>query len=239
MTEEEKKQARDQALWFGWLSIAILVAMGDSLALQIFFSQLRHDHLVSDAFDSVQEQARETLQTDFERIVEELARIAQINIPDWERQMANAIEGYLIAQATAARGRALLPSELLEIERDQIATQMDYLAGFRQDLESEPRTEDYISSRSKLYAGAGRALWYRIAEMDAPDGWVVDYHSVDDSGTCSPCVSAESDGPYLFGHGPFPGEVCLGRGRCRCQRQPRFDLAAWEALSAERLDFAA
>jgi hypothetical protein len=239
MTDEERDKLMRLVAQFGLLALSFLFAASSSAALLFFLLRLLQRQPEFGSFDAVKERARETLQTDFERIVDELATHAEADLPNWGREMGTAIEGYLIAQATAAKGRALLPSELLDIERDTIRTQMDYFAGFREDLGRNEHTRDYISARSKLYAGAGRALWYRIAEADAADGWVVDYISVDDSGTCSPCINAEANGPYLFGEGPYPGEVCLGRGRCRCQRQPRFDLAAWEKLSAERFDFAA
>lgn len=239
MTDEEREKLIALLAQFGLLALSFLFAASSSAVLLFFLLRLLQRQPEFGSFDAIKEQARETLQTDFERIVDNLAERATTDLPTWGREMESIVSGYLIAQATAAKGRALLPSELLEIERDQIRAQVDYLAGFLQDLKQQEYTRDYVAARAKLYAGAGRALWYRIAEADDPRGWVVDYESVDDAGTCSPCINAEMNGPYLFGERPFPGEVCLGRGRCRCRRQSRFDITAWEKLSAERLDFAA
>lgn len=239
MTEQEQQEARDKALQFGFLAAALLLAAAGSAALFYFLFRLAKNLRIGEDFDSLQEQARDALQVDFDRIVAEVAELSLTNLELWFKQMREIIEGYLIAQATVARARALLPSELLELDRGVIAEQVGFLGNFLSDLKQREITINYVTARARLYSGAGRALWYRQAEDREARGWVIDYIAVDDSGTCAPCIQAESGGPYLFGDGPFPGEVCLGRGRCRCRRQPRFDVTAWEGLSAERLDFAA
>lgn len=239
MTEQQQQEARERALQFGVLAAVLLLGAGSSAALLYFLSKLAKGEPLEGSFDRVKEQTREVLQSDFDRIVTELAPRAATDLQAWSGAMAASITGYLIAQVIAARGRPLLPTESLVLERGPILDQMDYLDGFTRHLRDHDVTEAYIISRAKLYGGAGRALWYRTAEEAAPIGWVVDYVSVDDSGTCLPCVVSEIQGPYLFGHGPFPGEVCLGRGRCRCRREPRFDRTAWELLDAERLAEAA
>ncbi len=92
---------------------------------------------------------------------------------------------------------------------------------------------DYLTQRINLYAGPGRAMFFRALEaLGAGDesgvGWVVRYVAIDDSGTCSPCHNAQ--GVYLPGTGPYPGEICLGGGACRCRRVPERDLAIYLQL---------
>jgi hypothetical protein len=232
MTDEERRELEEILLSFGLLATTFLLAALGAGVLAKFLLRLKRNDPIQGSFESLRGQTREILQTDFERIVEELARLAQSDIATWESTMAETIEGYLLAQATSARGRPLLPSELLAINDGPVRTQTDYLSRFADSLRNNLFTETGVAARAKLYSGAGRALWYRISEEDVLVGWIIDYVSVDDRGTCLPCVTAEADGPYLFGEGPFPGEVCLGRGRCRCHRQPRFDETAWSALAA-------
>ena len=47
---------------------------------------------------------------------------------------------------------------------------------------------------------------------------------------CSSCITAQMNGPYLSGQGPFPGQVCFGRSRCRCYRRLRYDPAMYQLL---------
>lgn len=115
-------------------------------------------------------------------------------------------------------------------------TQLAFLARFAESLAIAALlgalpSAPSIAARSQLYSGAGRALWYVRweARFNGP-GVVIDYISVDDRGTCQPCLDAEASGPYLMGQGPMPGAVCRGRGRCRCDRTSRYDLAAYQRL---------
>lgn len=87
-----------------------------------------------------------------------------------------------------------------------------------------------VSARAGHYGGPQRAEWYRGDERNAPVGVVVDYISMDDDGTCGPCLDAEEEGPYLPGRGPFPGQVCLGLDHCRCERVARFAMAEYDLL---------
>lgn len=46
---------------------------------------------------------------------------------------------------------------------------------------------------------------------------------------CGPCLQAE--GTFLPGEGSMPGDVCKGRGRCRCTRELVMDAAAYARLT--------
>ena len=95
-----------------------------------------------------------------------------------------------------------------------------------------PLSEAYIANRADQYAGEGWAAWFEASEREltGQDGFVVDYIARDDGATCSPCRFAMQDGPYLPGTGPYPGQVCLGAGNCRCERRPRFAPEEWARL---------
>lgn len=227
MTEEQRLRAEANVRRFSLLAFSLLA--GARLSLLFFLSFLPGGPPLLGSWGRLKELARDVLQADFDVIVGEVAPVALESTHAWHGQMKKIIEGYLLSQAIAALGRPLLPTELIEIQ-PTIDRQLKFLSDFLLDLIQREITVEYVTSRARLYSGAGRALWYRVAEARDGEGWVVDYHAVDDKGTCFPCHAAEAEGPYLMGEGPMPGDVCLGRGRCRCQRIPRFDRQAWEIL---------
>lgn len=172
--------------------------------------------------------ARNRMRTAFEEEMQRLARQAAGNgdIIAWQRQMNDAVSRYMLGQAQAGRGRPLTGAEIAELSR-QIQEQRAYVYRYAGEIAArrangDPFGEAYLLNRNTQYGGAGWGLWFRGAEADVEPGWVVDYVARDDSRTCSPCLNAERNGPYLPGQGVFPGEVCLGRGFCRCERRRRY-----------------
>lgn len=89
--------------------------------------------------------------------------------------------------------------------------------------EGNPMSIAQIAARSELYGGAGRAAFYMGREATLTSGWIVRYIARDDNVTCSPCLQAERQSPYLPGTGPYPGDVCFGRSRCRCERRDEYN----------------
>lgn len=177
---------------------------------------------------------RDALQEVFGQYGRRLAKLAAMGQDSkWVPRAERAVRNQLVAQRAFAIRRELLPSELLSLS-PQLKFQQSKLAGFAAEVKATPlasRSEAAIGARLELYSGAGRAEWFRGSEDDADDGEVVDYEALDDVSTCHPCLFAEERGPYLPGQGPFPGEVCLGRGRCRCVRRKRSDPRARRELS--------
>lgn len=172
--------------------------------------------------------ARNQLRTAFEEEMRDLAQQAagDGNVAVWQRQMSETVSRYMLAQAQAGRGRPLTGAEIAELSR-QIQEQRAYVYRYAAEIAARrangnPFGEAYLLGRNTQYGGAGWGLWFRGAEADVEPGWVVDYIARDDSRTCSPCLAAERAGPYLPGQGPYPGEVCLGRGFCRCERRRRY-----------------
>jgi hypothetical protein len=178
---------------------------------------------------------RDALQDQFERDAAALVEtfVIRSNVEQWHRETAQTLANYLLAQALSAdpsrADMSMVVTAITEqqsfLQRFAEALAIALLAG----LLPSPKA---LTARLQLYSGAGRALWYLRYELryDGP-GIVVDYDSVDDKGTCAPCIEAERGGPYLMGQGPMPGAVCRGRGRCRCQRRSRYDLAAYQRLA--------
>lgn len=178
---------------------------------------------------------RDSLQDVFEEYARRLAKLASLGLDSkWIPRAERAIRNQLVAQRSFALRRPLMPSELMELA-PKLDFQMSRLINFQEQVKATPikdRSEAAIGARLSLYSGAGRAEWFRGDEEGATDGDVVDYVSLDDAGTCTPCLLAEEQGPYPPGTGPYPGEVCLGRGRCRCKRVVRRDPAAARRLGA-------
>lgn len=164
-------------------------------------------------------------------LAEQLAS-GQIGVAAWQRGMLDAIKAHLVAQGLAG---GMSVAEALAALGPELMTQAAFLSRFADEwlarwLMGRPMSAAEIANRALSYAGAGWGWFYRARERDTRDGWVVDYVSRDDPRTCGPCLDAEARGPYLPGTGPYPGQVCLGRGHCRCQRVERYDPEAWRRL---------
>jgi hypothetical protein len=176
---------------------------------------------------------RDRLQQKFEREARKLAERLlqpQARTRDWHRGMKRLLTDYLIQQSAVGKGSPLNAADIARLN-DVILEQQAFLSRFADEvglrrMRHQSLTVDYLAARSNLYAGAGIDEWYRQFEGDAQDGEIVYYIAVDDGGTCSPCLAAEEGSPYPPQSGPFPGSVCLGRGRCRCRRETRFDPTA-------------
>lgn len=162
---------------------------------------------------------RDAIQNVFEEYVARLARLADADPEGWFERMGRAVRNQLVAQHSFAIRRKPLPSELIRIANGPLADQQKFLRRFKADLPGMSRAA--VAKRSALYSGAGRAEWFRARELDESENTVVDYVALDDKVTCVSCFRAEEEGPYKPGEGPFPGEVCLGRGSCRCKRELR------------------
>lgn len=186
----------------------------------------------------------ERLQSAFEQEARELARrlvAGEIPLAQWQRGMGDAVRRHLIAQSAAGRGvlgeAELIRSQGLSVE------EMAYLSRFADGialarLQGNPWSLAQIQRRAASYGGTARGEFWRGIEQaaieDDPDdlaGWVVDYISRDDPATCSPCLDADLDSPYLPGQGPYPGQVCLGGDNCRCIRELRWDPDAYADMA--------
>lgn len=166
----------------------------------------------------------------------------QITLQEWQRTMGTLIDRHVTAQTMAGSRSAQLTAEQIARIEQIILQERAYLSRFADTIAirsaaGRPLSIGQIASRARSYAGTGRGEYYRAEETAAAeageegDGWVYDYVSRDDGGTCGPCIEADADGPYLSGEGPYPGQVCLGRDNCRCHRSPRYDTDAWAHLT--------
>jgi hypothetical protein len=168
--------------------------------------------------------------TQAEDLAERLAA-NRLSVEQWQRAVRTLNQSVTRTMAELGAGRALrgMRDRLTTIQRTQAA----YLQRFaeqiaaRRLIAANPQlfpngaaglTVNQIAARVRLYTGAGRALFFEGAEQERQGeaGWVIRYEARDDSETCSPCSAAE--GYYLPGAGPYPGDVCLGAGNCRCVR---------------------
>lgn len=160
-------------------------------------------------------------------------------ISTWQRKMRDTIAVYMVKQEQLALGRALTAVEEAGLQA-RFNRQAAYLQSFADQMmaqrildETELMAEfttKNVKQRARQYAGSGYASFYRVSEQGMEPGVVIEYFARDDGGTCSPCLEAQERGPYLPGEGPMPGDVCLGRGHCRCEREPVLDMAAYLSL---------
>jgi hypothetical protein len=149
-------------------------------------------------------------------------------ISTFQKRGLELIRQHGLTQAMLGKGNYLTPREQADFEE-----RLQFHTGKFQDFVDEialrraqgkPYSKRYIANRLESYSGFGRGEMFRLSGIEEDDGDTVeDYIALDDGPTCSPCHEAAAGGPYLPGEGPFPGQVCKGRGKCRCRRSPRAD----------------
>ena len=157
-------------------------------------------------------------------------------IRQWTRRMGEAVRQNLLELAELGAGRALTSAELRRL-REALLTEYAHLDRFADQIAfrallGRPMSKRQIRDRMRQYAGSGIGFFYTFLEEQLGDGYVIDYVSNDDGGTCTPCLTADLNSPYLPTQGPMPGVVCVAHGKCRCERTPRFDPIAAQALGA-------
>ncbi len=180
---------------------------------------------------------RERLRDDFESRMRGLGRaVAQGgSVADYQQQAKREIAQYTARQYGAGRGTP--DGQMRRIVTNVLVAQAAFIARFAFEIHARravrrPYSERNVTGRGELYQGAGYAQWFKANEAQANVGQVIDYISQDDPNSCSPCLRAQSNGPYLPGEGPYPGPgTCRGLGKCRCKRVQRFDMDAWRALT--------
>ena len=154
----------------------------------------------------------------------------------WQRDAGARVLQHMAEQRALGAGRLLRPPDLAMMTQEA-QRQTAYLSRFADEtavkaLQGNPPSAAYVANRAAQYGGVGRAAFYdaqQATEAGRP-GMVVEYRAVDDDRTCIKCIDAEDGGPYLPGAAPLPGSVCLGRSRCRCKLEYRYDPAAWQRL---------
>jgi hypothetical protein len=201
--------------------------------------------------DVLRSQARDGLQDFFAGEVRAHAFALEVtgDLRAWRAAMSESVAAVMVGSKTLALGRALLPSEVLDI-LPALDFELRKLEEFAEEIRrrnfagdaaaaARPLSARQIAARSELYSGSARAVWFRADERGQAAGVVFYYEAVDDKGTCEPCLDAEAGSPYLPGEGPFPGEVCKGRGRCRCLRIPRDAPREFARLTKRKVDLTA
>lgn len=177
------------------------------------------------------------VQDEFERIVRGLASrysTGLMSLPTWQAEMLLAMRQHTAQQMmVGSRRTGLSPSQLTRLD-EIMRSEGAFLSRFADQIAAQGLTgalmsEAQIANRAALYGGVGRGEAFRWAE-GTQTGYIVDYISRDDYRTCSACISAQMNGPYLPGRGPFPGQVCFGRSRCRCYRRLRYNPVTYRLL---------
>jgi hypothetical protein len=130
--------------------------------------------------ESDQLKALEMFQEGFKGRTDDLARELRrgdITIAEWERRMRDEVRDLHVGATVIAKGGDRRAVSFAEWGRvgGTIRPEYRYLHGFAQDLErsamdaftetGEFKSEAYLSWRSNLYAGAGKAAYYRGRAM--------------------------------------------------------------------------
>ncbi len=160
------------------------------------------------------------LQADFDRQARNLAAsvsAGRLTVAQWHVRMRDAVTTHQIRQHMIGKGGGIPTAAESAALNTRLQTQQRFLARFAESMAARsaagrPYSEAQAAHRAAMYGGAGRAEWWRAAA--GANG--VRYVALDDGTTCGPCLSAEGVYPPGANH-PYPGEVCLGRARCRCR----------------------
>lgn len=153
-----------------------------------------------------------------------------ITLDEWQAQLSEAGGDY--ARQMAVAGAGTLPGIMTQAAIDsQLENQQPYLAGFAAAIAAGGLSVAAIIARSKLYGGVGWAAYWQGADSVQTNNVVVYYVARDDDRTCARCLEAERNGPYRAGtNHPFPGDVCLGGGHCRCELRYEVNAELWARL---------
>lgn len=158
----------------------------------------------------------------------------------WHKKMQLENHAYIARMATAGHGRPLTVAEVDKVSQIAIV-QQGYLYRFSGEIAARRAigsdfSEPYLQARIRQYGGAGWQSFWEAAETAktlGQDGYIVHYQSADSPTTCSPCIDAQNNGPYRAGSSyPRPGEVCKGRGLCKCTLRFEYAPDTWKELAA-------
>lgn len=167
------------------------------------------------------QRASDEAQAQFRRDTAELAKavsIGDIAVGVFQAEMQRRIAAHLTQQVLLGTGGRVTPQQIAEIDKTA-QREFAYLSRFGDSVAGgmatgKPLSEAQIANRAQDYSASGRAAFSKAGEDPEK---MYRYVSLDDKGTCGPCLDAE--GIYSGQGGPLPGEVCEGRGRCRCVRE--------------------
>jgi hypothetical protein len=174
-------------------------------------------------------QARDVLRARFGADVTRLAgqvTAGTLGAGQWERNMQSVIMAYTLRMAVTGAG-TLPQAATRQRVAGRLPEQRVFLDRFTVQLAARqpgarPMSTASIAARAELYGGVAWGAFF-IGQADRLDqGWVERWVARDDGNTCGPC-SAVNGELFLPGEGPMPGAICLGRGRCRCERRPEFN----------------
>lgn len=162
-------------------------------------------------------------QSQFDKDVRRIAKRANtkgVRTRDVHREAKKAIRQHTLTQAMLGKGRPLSNAELTRLEKT-IKKEEEHLQRFMDQIsirrvQRNPMSSEAIESRLIQYGGTGRAEYYRASELVDSDQNTVERYRAN-AGACSKCLPY--NGKYFLpGEGPMPGDVCLGKGHCRCER---------------------
>lgn len=75
-----------------------------------------------------------------------------------------------------------------------------------------------LSDRADMYANSTRELYYRGQVSRIPEDDEIEWVDSGDEAECVPCLDAAAQSPYTKDTLPgFPGDICDGGSRCRCE----------------------
>lgn len=154
-------------------------------------------------------------------VLAEMLAAQELNLPDWQSNLRNAIKSEYISQYLAGRGGV---GEMTQADWGRvggiIGEQYRYLDRFADEIKSGVLSEAQIRARSRMYLRSSREAYER-AKLQAFQDAGVDEEAwfLGIAEHCEDCVEFENEGWQELGYFPFPGEgstICLTN--CQCHK---------------------
>lgn len=187
-------------------------------------SPARIRRLVDEIVDRAQDNAAD---------LAEALEAGDIDVAEWELQMAYLVEDAYIQQAELAAGGEEQTSPWIWAAISLLLSfQFNRLSAFALEIARGRLTIGQIVQRVKMYVNSSRQAFWAVADRDAYDRGMVEerWIAVGDENTCNACLDADQMGWRPLGTFAQPGSgqvmnnpmtFCVGLTNCRCWKDYR------------------
>lgn len=172
------------------------------------------------------------LQDQFSQLTDSVAA-GDISADEFRTRAENALRsGYIQAYrygVGSIEGSVILGDQDLTEIMTAFSDDAQYLANFADQIsagyvpvnpEDIPNVDGNVllSDRADMYANSTRELYFRGQVSRIADDEEIEWQDNGDESECSPCLEAAASSPYTKADLPgYPGDICDGGSRCRCE----------------------
>lgn len=157
----------------------------------------------------------------------------KVSLAEWQRATAIALKQMHIQQyLLGIGGEKMVTGSDRRRMSDRIQSELDYLAGFADDLLSG-MSEAQFMARLQLYVEAGRSTYERARRAGhLTEGYHWERRRLGNAVHCDPCIGHSAKGWQDIGTLPHIGENCDCKSRCKCSFEFSLEEPQDKALSS-------